>query len=79
MKTERARDIEDKEMKLYFENNLILGERKKWKIGRESLERIQIEINERKMYKREREREKKGLPSDLFVKLSNMTARVMRR
>lgn len=79
MKTERARDIEDKEMKLYFENNLILGERKRWKIGRESLERIQIEINERKMYKREREREKKGLPSDLFVKLSNMTARVMRR
>lgn len=79
MKTERARDIEDKEMKLYFENNLILGERKRWKIGRESLERIRIEINERKMYKREREREKKGLSSDLFVKLSNMTARVMRR
>lgn len=79
MKTERARDNEDKEMKLYFENNLILGERKRWKIGRESLERIQIEINERKMYKREREREKKGLSSDLFVKLSNMTARVMRR
>lgn len=58
MKTERARDIEDKEMKLYFENNLILGERKNWKIGRESLERIQIEINERKMY-REKERGRK--------------------
>lgn len=58
MKTERARDVEDKEMKLYFENNLILGERKRWKIGRESLERIQIEINERKMY-REKERGRK--------------------